>query len=109
MSQKLWVEHETPAKTFGPTRVSTKGCDYVDDFLENIKKKFEIPGPSAHLTLYRRDGTKIDVGDSPALLDAGKSRNNALIVKTAAVGSTEVEALTVVNQETSTKFHSGIF
>ena len=39
MSQKLWVAHATPAKTFGPTRVSIEGCSDVDDFkgiFENI-------------------------------------------------------------------------
>jgi hypothetical protein len=32
MSQKLWVAHDTPAKRFGPTRVSIQDCEYVDDF-----------------------------------------------------------------------------
>ena len=31
VSQKLWIAHETPVKRFGPTRVSIKGCEYVDD------------------------------------------------------------------------------
>ena len=32
MFQKLWVLHITTAKTFGPTKVSIDGCEYVDDF-----------------------------------------------------------------------------
>lgn len=56
MSKKLWVAHATTAKAFGPTRVSIDVCEYVDDFLKEIKKEFEIPGPSSHLTLYQSGG-----------------------------------------------------
>jgi S-formylglutathione hydrolase FrmB len=31
-SQKLWVQYVTPARTFGPTRVSIDGCEDVADF-----------------------------------------------------------------------------
>ena len=42
MSEKLWVAHQTPERTFGPTRVSIEGCEYVDEFKginENINSK----------------------------------------------------------------------
>jgi hypothetical protein len=64
----------TTAKTFGPTRVSIDGCDYVDAFLEEIKKKFEISGPSSHLNLHQlKDGkeVEIEVGGSLFLLVEG--------------------------------------
>ena len=31
MSQNVWVAHDAHAKTFGPTKVSIEGCEYVDD------------------------------------------------------------------------------
>ena len=88
MSQKLWVQHITTAKTFGPTRVSIQGCEYVDDLLKEIKKESQLSiPPNTPLTLYQPDGTtEIDVGDSPHLLLDGNSRGNSLIVKTVAVG-----------------------
>jgi hypothetical protein len=88
MSQKLWVSYVTPAKTFGPTRVCVDGCEYVDDFMKEIKKESQLSIPSkTPITLYKSDGTtEIDVGDSPSLLLEGNSRGNPLIVKTAAVG-----------------------
>ena len=85
-AQKLWVEYKTPEKTF-IDKVSIEECDDVADFLKEIKKEFEIPGPSSQLTLYRPDGSEIDVGDSPSLLIDGNSRNNPLIVKTTAQGT----------------------
>ena len=81
MSRKLWIAYETPAKRF-IDKVSIEGCEYVDDFLEEIKKKFEISGPASQLTLYKSDGTtEIDVGDSPADYLEANSGHNPLIVK----------------------------
>jgi len=81
MSKKLWVQHITSEKTF-IDKVSTEGCEDIADFLKEIKKEFEISGPSSHLTLYQPKGTtEIDVGDSPSLLVGGNSRGNPLIVK----------------------------
>ena len=37
---KLWVEYQTPAKTFGPTRVSIEGCEYVDDFKGTLERLY---------------------------------------------------------------------
>ncbi len=83
MSRKLWVEQIAATNTFGPTRVSIDGCEDVDDLLEEIKKKFQIPGPASALTLYQPDGTtEIDVGDSPADYLKGNTRINPLIVRT---------------------------
>jgi hypothetical protein len=94
MSQKLWVQHITAAKTFGPTRVSMDGCEYVDDFLKEIKKEFEIPGPSSHLTLYQSDGiTEIRPTDTiKSLGDAGKDADAPLVVKTV-VSSSQVQPI----------------
>lgn len=59
-----------PQHEFTPYHVP--GCD------EEIKKKFEISGPSSHLTSYQPDGTtEIDAEVSPSLLAGG----NPLIVK----------------------------
>jgi hypothetical protein len=82
-SQKLWIQHQTTAKTYGPTRVSTNGCEYVDDFLKESKKEFEIPGPASQLTLYQlKDGkeVEIDVGDSPADYVTGNSKERNLLL-----------------------------
>jgi serine/threonine protein kinase len=85
MSQKLWVQHQTDGNVFGPTQVSIDRCEYVDGFKEAIKNKFEIPGPSSHLTLYKPDGTtEIDVEESPSVYLNENSRRNALVVKTVA-------------------------
>ncbi|KAI8894634.1 hypothetical protein BC833DRAFT_568188 [Globomyces pollinis-pini] len=93
MPQKLWVQHNTAGKIFGPTKVSIEGCSDVDDFLKEIKKEFEISGPSSHLTLYQSDGTTvIDVEVNPSLLAEGKARKNPLVVKTV-VSSSQVQPI----------------
>ena len=86
MSQKLWVQHQTTAKTYGPTKVPIDGCADIDDFLKEIKKEFEIPGPASQLTLYQPDGkTKIKpTANFKSLQDAGKDGDIPLIVKTTA-------------------------
>ena len=85
MSQKRWVSYVTPAKTFGPTRVSIDGCEYVDDFLKEIKKESQLSIPqNTPITLYQlKDGQEdeIDVEVSPSLLVEGNTRRNALIVR----------------------------
>jgi hypothetical protein len=37
MSQKLWVAHETPVRTF-IDKVSTDGCEDIADFKGSIRK-----------------------------------------------------------------------
>ena len=83
MSKKLWVAYEAPEETFGPTRVSIEGCEYVDDFLKEIKKESQLAIPqNTPISLYKSDGTtEIDVGDSPADHSDGNSRHNPLVVK----------------------------
>ena len=85
--QKLWVQHITTAKTF-IDKVSIDGCEYVDDFLKEIKKEFEISGPSSPLTLYTSDGTtEIKPTDTiQSLGNMGKDADAPLIVKATAVG-----------------------
>ena len=39
MPQKLWVEYKTAERSF-IDKVLADECEYVDDFLEEIKKKF---------------------------------------------------------------------
>ena len=87
MSQKLWVQHITTAKTF-IDKVSIQGCEDIADFLKEIKKEFEISGPSSHLTLYQPDGTtEIRPTDTiKSLGDAGKDADAPLVVKTTAIG-----------------------
>jgi hypothetical protein len=87
MSQKLWVAHETPAKTF-IDKVSIEDCEYVDDFLKEIRNNPELAIPSkSPLTLFQPDGKEIDVGDSPADFVNGNSRAAPLIVKSFALGT----------------------
>jgi hypothetical protein len=80
-SQKLWVQHNTTGNIF-IDKVSIDGCSDIAEFLKEIKKEFEIPGPSSHLTLYKSDGTtEIDVEDSPAHFLKENSRRNPLVVR----------------------------
>ena len=85
----LWVQHQTTEKTFGPTRVSTDECEYVDDLINVLYDvpRLAIPKDSAIALYQLKDGreVEIDVGDSPADYVTGNSRKNPLFVKTAAV------------------------
>jgi hypothetical protein len=78
-SQMLWVQQDTLVDL-----VSIDGFDFIAQFREEVKKKFEIPGPAARITLYHlKDGqeAEIDVGDSPSDYVTGNSRKNPLVVK----------------------------
>ncbi|KAJ2985958.1 hypothetical protein HDV02_000277 [Globomyces sp. JEL0801] len=82
-SQKIWVAYETPEMTYGPTRVSIDGCEYVADLLNEIKEVFGIPFPSPHCILFQPDG-KTDIKTTAtlkSLQDVGKDGNAPLIVK----------------------------
>ena len=62
MSHKHFVKLQLGNKVFGPTRVSTEGCEYVDDFEKEIKKEFSPDldsYPTHRLTLYEADGTTV--------------------------------------------------
>ncbi len=88
MSQKLWVQHHTTTKTFGPSRVSIDGCEYVYDFLKEIKKEYSNTLGSfdtSQLTLYKSDGTtEIKPTDTiKSLGNMGKDADAPLVVKTA--------------------------
>jgi hypothetical protein len=88
MSQKLWVQHITTAKTFIDL-VSFDGCTYVSEFLKDIKKEAQLAIPSkTPITLYLPDGTtEIKPTDTiKSLGDAGKDADAPLVVKTTAVG-----------------------
>ncbi len=83
-SQKLWVQHQTTAKTYGPTQIPIKDCPLVDDFLKEIKKEFEIPGPACGITLSQlKDGHEVEIKPSATLQslgNAGKDGDAPLIV-----------------------------
>ena len=100
MSQKLWVECKTPANTYGPTKVSIQDCEYVGDFLKEIKKESQLAIPqNTPITLFHSDGTtEIDVGDSPSLFVTGNSRATPLIVKTTSVFDLELDQLVRLDQ-----------
>ena len=54
---KLWVEYQTPAKTF-LDKVSIQGCEDIADFLKEIKKESQLAIPeNTPITLYQSDGT----------------------------------------------------
>ena len=62
MSHKHFIQLLLGSKTFGPSKVSTEGCSDVDDFKEEIKKKFSPLLDSysaAQLTLYEADGSTV--------------------------------------------------
>ena len=85
MSQKLWVAYDTPAKTFGPTKVSSEGCSDVDDFKVAIRNNPQLAiSPNAPITLYQPDGkTEIKPTDTvKSLGNTGKDGDAPLIVKT---------------------------
>ncbi len=81
-SQKAWVAHDTPTKTF-VDKVSIDGCEDIADFKFAIRNNPELAiPPYTPITLYKSDGkTEIDVGDSPSLLVDGNTRRNPLIVR----------------------------
>ena len=87
-SQKLWVEHQTTEKTYGPTRITIEGCEYVDDFLNTLYQRPLLAIPqNTTITVYQPDGkTEIKpTATLESLGDAGKNGDAPLIVKTAAV------------------------
>jgi hypothetical protein len=89
MSQKLWVSYVTPAKTFGPTKVSIQECSDVDDFLNTLYQRPLLCIPSKNpITLYKSDGnTEIKPTDTiKSLGNLGKDADAPLVVKTTAVG-----------------------
>ena len=92
---KLWVEYQTPAKTF-LDKVSIQGCEDVADFLNRLYERPLLSIPSnTPITLYQPDGsTEIDVGESPADYLQGNSRKSPLIVKITAVGKSSRQAST---------------
>jgi hypothetical protein len=89
MSQRLWVQHITTAKPFGPTRVSIDGCEYVDDFLNSLYGRTLLSIPqNTPITLFLPDGTtEIKPTDTiNSLGNIGKDADAPLVVKATAVG-----------------------
>ena len=88
MSEKLWVAHQTTAKTFGPSRVSIDGCEYVDDFLNTLYQRRLLSIPSkTPITLYQPDGnTEIKPTDTiKSLGNMGKDGDAPLVVRSALI------------------------
>jgi hypothetical protein len=88
MSQKLWVQHETPSKTF-IDKVSIDGCEDIADFLKEVKKESQLSIPSkTPITLFQPDGTT-EIKPTvtiQSLGNMGKDADAPLVVKTSAVG-----------------------
>ncbi|KAI3648625.1 hypothetical protein MP228_006479 [Amoeboaphelidium protococcarum] len=87
MSQKIWVQHKTASKTYGPTKITIDGLNDVDDLIKEIRKETQLNIPQNTLiTVYQADGkTEFDVGDSPFKQLEGNSGLNPLTVQTASV------------------------
>ncbi|KAJ2992248.1 hypothetical protein HDV02_003179 [Globomyces sp. JEL0801] len=84
-SQKLWIAYETPEMTYGPTRVSIDGCDYVAHLLNKLYEGPLLGIPKDFpVTLYQPDGkTYIKTTVTlKSLQDVGKDADAPLIVKT---------------------------
>jgi hypothetical protein len=88
MSQKLWVQNITNAKTF-IDKVSIQGCEDVADFLNILYERPLLSIPSkTPITLYLPDGTtEIKPTDTiQSLGNMGKDADAPLVVKTTAIG-----------------------
>ena len=81
MSEKLWVEYERN-NTVYQHRISFKGCEFVDDFIEEIRNdpRFSFV-KDAEITLHGPSGTAISVGDPISSLIPGNSFTNPLRVQ----------------------------
>ncbi|KAI3649871.1 hypothetical protein MP228_005503 [Amoeboaphelidium protococcarum] len=96
MSQKIWVQHKTASKIYGPTKITIDGLNDVDDLIKEIRKEPQLNIPrNALITIYQADGkTDIDVRDSPFKHLEGNCRFNPFIVQTASVlASSRQEAI----------------
>ena len=96
-SQKLWVQHQTTAKTYGPTKITIEECSDVDDFLKEIKKEIQLGIPqNTTITLYQPDGkTEIKpTATLKSLQGAGQNGDSPLIVKTTAVSKSSRQVTT---------------
>jgi hypothetical protein len=83
MSHKHFVQLLLGSKTFGPSKVSTEGCSDVDDFTEEIKKKFSPLLDSysaAQLNLYESNGTT-QIDPETLIKDLFITTGKPLIVK----------------------------
>ena len=52
---KLWVKFGNSSAT----RVSTEGCEIVDDFIEAAKKKLQIPNPPQEISISLKEGNAL--------------------------------------------------
>jgi hypothetical protein len=89
MPKMLWVEFRATEKTYGPTRVSTDKCTYVDEFVKQIKKEFEIPYPATQLTLNTFKGYEIKPTMTMDSLGTAGQLGEILVVKHEAVNITQ--------------------
>jgi hypothetical protein len=89
MSQKLWVQYATTAKTF-IDKVSIQGCEDIADFLNTLYQRPLLSIPqNTPITLFQvKDGQEIEIRPTDtikSLGDAGKDADAPLVVKTTAV------------------------
>ena len=79
MVQKLWVLFKTDELS-SPTRVSLEECEYIDDFVGNVKERFKPKLDSfspVDLTLHYNNGTELEKEKTIAsLLGAADFINN---------------------------------
>jgi hypothetical protein len=109
MLHKLWVEDRTTETKYPPSRVPIAGCDYVDELLEEIKRKFELHLPVSKLILFQPNGiTPIDVGESPSIYLLGNSRSTPLVVKAVVVAlpATQIQQLTACGLPFYNRLHT---
>ena len=77
---KLWVQ----LNSGHPVRVSTEGCEIVDDFIKAIKKELELPHPPQVISLSLTcDGPPLE---QDAALPASNTAKTPLFVTTAYSG-----------------------
>ena len=81
MSEKLWVEYKTDKKT-SISKVSIKGCEDVDDFIEKIKSHTQFSSiKDSEITLHGPSGTAIRPIEPISVLLPGNSAESPLRVK----------------------------
>jgi len=79
-TQQLWVvlRSNTPAQFRRPTQVQTKNCKNVDNFIDAIKKKLQLPHPPQDITVHLiEDGPAMEPDEA---LPTQNTKQTALVV-----------------------------
>ncbi len=83
MSQKHFVKLELGNKSYGPTKVSTEGCEDVDEFKKAIKKEWSPlldTFASGQLTLFEGDGIS-EIDPETEMKDVFVTKGKPLVVR----------------------------